>query len=182
MNINSLSTENLLFTQKLLQELPENKKLNLSEKQKTAFQKVLTEALLKSSDIKNLSDLQDQLILKDPKLFNMINVNNQNGFLNLLGTKLNKDSNLSNVQVQLLKSLNLTSEGSSSPSSNILISALTNSNLKQNKVTAKSQVGNNNAIKAKAKTSYQQQIPTNLSTNMGRMFSRIEQITSNFFV
>lgn len=178
MNINSQSTENLLFTQKLLQELPENKKLNLSEKQKTAFQKVLTEALLKSSDIKNLSDLQDQLILKDPKLFNMINLNNQNDFLNLLDTKLNKTSNLSNDQIQLLKSLNLTSEGSISPSSKILISELTNSNLKQ----VKSQVGNNNAIKTKAKTSYQQQIPINLRTNMGGMFSRIEQITSNFFV
>lgn len=80
MNINSLSIENLLLTQKLLQELPENKTLNLSEKQKASFKQILTEALLKSSDTKNLSDLQNQLFLKNPTLFNMINLNNQSGF------------------------------------------------------------------------------------------------------
>ncbi|WP_342535657.1 hypothetical protein MHI04_10155 [Lysinibacillus sp. FSL K6-1151] len=179
MNINSLSIENLLLTQKLLQELPENKTLNLSEKQKASFKQILTEALLKSSDTKNLSDLQNQLFLKNPTLFNMINLNTQSGFLNLLEAQLDEDYYLSKVQKQLLKSTDLTREGFISPSSNIVINTLVNSRLKPNKMAAKSHVDKHNT--AKAKTSYPQQIPIILSTNMGEMFSRIQQITSSFW-
>ena len=181
LNVNSLSTENILFTQKLLQELSENKKLNLSEEQKTAFKNVLTDTLFNSSNIKNLSDIQKQLLLKEPKVSNILDLYTENGFLNLFETKLDKDSNLSTVQKQLINSIGLTSEGSISSSTNTLIDAITNSTLKQNKVTDKTQVGNNNAVKAKAKFSYQQQIPISILTNMGGMASRIEQIRTNFF-
>ncbi|MFJ7952166.1 hypothetical protein ACIQZG_11630 [Lysinibacillus sp. NPDC096418] len=181
MNINSLSTENILFTQKLLQELSENKKLNLSEDQKTAFKNVLTDTLLNSSSIKDLSDIQRQSILKDAKVSNILDLYSENGFLNPLETKLDKDSNLSTVQKQLMNSNGLTSEGTISSSTNILLDAIANSTSKQNKVTDKAQVGNNNAVKAKAKSSYQQQIPLSISTNMGVMTSRIEHIKSNFF-
>lgn len=177
LNINSLSTENILFSQKLLQELSENKKLNLSEDQKTTFKNVLTDTLLNSSNTKNLSDIQRQALLKDPKIANIVDLYSENGFLNLLDTKLDKDSNLSTVQKQLINSNGLTSEGSLSSSANILIDTL----LKQNKVTDQEQARNNNAVKAKAKSSYQQQIPTSISTNMRNMASRIEQIRSNFF-
>jgi len=181
LNINSLSTENILFTQKLLQELSENKKLNLSEDQKTAFKNVLTDTLLNSSNIKNLSDKQRQSLLKDPKISNILDLSSENGFLDLLETKLDKDSNLSTVQKQLLNSIGLTSEGSISSSANIFMDDIANSTLIQNKVTDKAQAGNNNAVKAKARSSYQQQIPISISTNMGDMGSRIEQIRSNFF-
>ncbi|KOY82843.1 hypothetical protein I6G82_12410 [Lysinibacillus macroides] len=180
MNVNSLSTENILFTQKLLQELSENKKLNLSEEQKTAFKNVLTDTLFNSSNIKNLSDIQRQSLLKEPKV-SILDLYSENGFLNLLETKLDKDNNLSTVQKQLINSIGLTSDGSISSSTNILIDAIANSTLKQDKVIDKTQVGNNNAVKAKAKSSYQQQIPINILTNMGGMASRIEQIRTNFF-
>ncbi|TKI72537.1 hypothetical protein FC756_01380 [Lysinibacillus mangiferihumi] len=181
MNINFPSTENILFTQKLLQELSENKKLNLSEDQKTAFKNVLTDTLLNSSNIKKISDIQRQSLLKNPKESNILDLYSENGFLDLLETKLDKDSNLSTVQKQLINSIGLTSKGSISSSAKIFIDDIVNSTLKQNKVTDKVQAGNNNAVKAKARSLYQQQIPVSISTNMGDMTSRIEQIRSHFF-
>ena len=89
----------------------------------------------------------------------------ENGFLDLLETKLDKDSKLSTVQKQLINSIGLTSEGSISSSANIFIDDIVNSTLKQNKVTDKVQSGNNNTVKAKARSLYQQQIPISISTN-----------------
>lgn len=181
MNINSLSTENILFTQKLLKEVSENKKLNLSEAQKTAFKNVLTDTLLNSSNIKDLSDIQRQLLLKDPNVSKIFDLNSENGFLNLLDTNLEKGNNLSTIKNQLINSIGLTSKGSISSSDNVLINAISNSTLKQNNVTDKAHAGNKNSVKAKARSSYQQQIPVSMSTNMGDMAARIEQIRSNLF-
>lgn len=66
MTISSLSSENLLITQKLLQDVSDNKKLNLSAEQKIAFKEVLTEALL-GNGINTISDIQKQSIINELK-------------------------------------------------------------------------------------------------------------------
>ena len=179
LNINSLSTENVLFSQKLLQELSDNKTLNLSEDQKTAFKNVLSETLLKSSNEKNISNLQIQTLLQDSKTSNIMDLYSDSSFQSLLTSNLDKSSDLSAVQKQLFKKIGLPSDDTVSPSSNILIEALAKSTSNENKVSGKSQVDYNNVVKAKK--SYQQQLPINLSTNIGEMSSRIEHIRSNFF-
>jgi len=168
LTISSLSSENLLITQKLLQDVSDNKKLNLSAEQKIAFKEVLTETLL-GNGINTISDIQKQSIINELK--------KSNGLYGLNPTTLN-GSNVSTIQQQIFNSLGLSNPNTLS-SSNLLLTALSNTVANE---SATSKIGNNAAIKTKAMASYRQQSPISLSTNMGALASRIGDIRSGFFI
>ena len=168
MTISSLSSENLLITQKLLQDVSDNKKLNLSAEQKIAFKEVLTETLL-GNGINTISDIQKQSIINELK--------KSNGLYGLNPTTLN-GSNVSTIQQQIFNSLGLSNPNTLS-SSNLLLTALSNTVANE---SATSKIGNNAATKTKAMASYRQQSPISLSTNMGALASRIGDIRSGFFI
>ena len=173
MTISSLSSENLLITQKLLQDVSDNKKLNLSAEQKIAFKEVLTEALL-GNGINTISDIQKQSIINELK-----NSNGLNNYLNGLNPNTLGSSSVSSIQQQILNSLGLTNSNTPS-TSNLLLAALSNPSVASESATSK--IGNNTVAKTKAMASYQQQTPMNLSTNMGALASRIGDIRSGFFI
>jgi len=168
LTISSLSSENLLITQKLLQDVSDNKKLNLSAEQKIAFKEVLTETLL-GNGINTISDIQKQSIINELK--------KSNGLYGLNPTTLN-GSNVSTIQQQIFNSLGLSNPNTLS-SSNLLLTALSNTVANE---SATSKIGNNAATKTKAMASYRQQSPISLSTNMGALASRIGDIRSGFFI
>ncbi|QGG51421.1 hypothetical protein [Lysinibacillus pakistanensis] len=172
MTISSLSSENLLITQKLLQDVSDNKKLNLSAEQKIAFKEVLTEALL-GNGINTISDIQKQSIINELKKSNGLN----NYLYGLNPTTL--DGNVSTIQQQIFNSLGLSNPNILS-TSNPLLTALSNPSVASE--SAPSKIGNNAAAKTKAMASYQQQSPISLSTNMGALASRIGDIRSGFFI
>lgn len=172
MTISSLSSENLLITQKLLQDVSDNKKLNLSAEQKIAFKEVLTETLL-GNGINTISDIQKQSIINELKKSNGLN----NYLYGLNPTTLD-GSNVSTIQQQIFNSLGLSNPNTLS-SSNLLLTALSNTVANE---SATSKIGNNAAIKTKAMASYRQQSPISLSTNMGALASRIGDIRSGFFI
>lgn len=174
MTISSLSSENLLITQKLLQDVSDNKKLNLSAEQKIAFKEVLTEILLSNGTTNAVSDIQKQSIINELK-----NSNGLNSYLNALNPNALHGSGESTIQQQILNSLGLTNSNNQS-SSNLFLAALSNSSVAGEGATSK--IGNNTAAKTKAMASYQQQTPMNLSTNMGALASRIGDIRSGFFI
>lgn len=171
LNINFLSTENIIFTQKLLQEVSENKKLNLSEDQKITFKNVLAEILLNRSNINNLSNIKNQ---------SLVDLYRDYSFFDFFKTELDNNQKFSTAQLQLLYNIGLTDESSNSPFANMFMNNILNSTLNQNKVTDKEYIGDNNAVKARAKSLYQQQIP--ISSNIESITSRIEEIRTNFFV
>lgn len=171
MTISSLSSENLLITQKLLQDVSDNKKLNLSAEQKIAFKEVLTEALL-GNGINTISDIQKQSIINELKKSNGLN----NYLYGLNPTTLD-GSNVSTIQQQIFNSLGLSNSNTPS-TSNLLLTALSNTVANE---SATSKIGNNTA-KTKAMASYRQQSPISLSTNMGALASRIGDIRSGFFI
>lgn len=173
MTINSLSSENLLITQKLLQDVSDNKKLNLSAEQKIAFKEVLTEALL-GNGINTISNIQKQSIINELKKSNGLN----NYLYGLNPTTLD-GSNVSTIQQQIFNSLGLSNPNTLS-TSNLLLTALSNPSVASESATSK--IGSNAAAKTKAKASYQQQSPISLSTNMGALASRIGDIRSGFFI
>ena len=168
MTISSLSSENLLITQKLLQDVSDNKKLNLSAEQKIAFKEVLTEALL-GNGINTISDIQKQSIINELK--------KSNGLYGLNPTTLN-GSNVSTIQQQIFNSLGLSNPNTLS-TSNALLTALSNTVANE---SATSKIGKNAPTKTKAMASYRQQSPISLSTNMGALASRIGDIRSGFFI
>jgi len=173
LTISSLSSENLLITQKLLQDVSDNKKLNLSAEQKIAFKEVLTETLL-GNGINTISDIQKQSIINELKKSNGLN----NYLYGLNPTTLD-GSNVSTIQQQIFNSLGLTNSNTQA-TSNLLLTALSNPTVANESATSK--IGNNTAAKTKAMASYQQQSPMSLSTNMGEMASRIGDIRSGFFI
>ena len=172
MTISSLSSENLLITQKLLQDVSDNKKLNLSAEQKIAFKEVLTEALL-GNGINTISDIQKQSIINELKKSNGLN----NYLYGLNPTTLD-GSNVSTIQQQIFNSLGLSNPNTLS-TSNALLTALSNTVANE---SATSKIGKNAPTKTKAMASYRQQSPISLSTNMGALASRIGDIRSGFFI
>ena len=174
MAISSLSSENLLITQKLLQDVSDNKKLNLSAEQKIAFKEVLTEALLGNGTMNAVSDIQKQSIINELR-----NSNGLNSYLNVLNLNGLDGSDVSTIQQQIFNSLGLTNSNTQA-TSNLLLTALSNPTVANESATSK--IGNNTAAKTKAMASYQQQSPMSLSTNMGEMASRIGDIRSGFFI
>jgi len=172
LTISSLSSENLLITQKLLQDVSDNKKLNLSAEQKIAFKEVLTETLL-GNGINTISDIQKQSIINELKKSNGLN----NYLYGLNPTTLD-GSNVSTIQQQIFNSLGLSNPNTLS-TSNPLLTALSNTVANE---SATSKIGNNAATKTKAMASYRQQSPISLSTNMGALASRIGDIRSGFFI
>ncbi|MFO1443683.1 hypothetical protein KDN24_10765 [Bacillus sp. Bva_UNVM-123] len=158
---------------KFLQEVQNNKKLNLTDEQKISFKEVLVETLYGGSEVKSVNNIQKQLLLSG-----LTELNHGNDYRNLLLTNLDENSNLSIFQKQLLNSISNTKKDAVL-NSNILTNALSDLTLHKNTENSSSLV-DNNMIKSKAKSSYQQQMAMKLSSGYQAMASRIEQINSHF--
>ena len=158
---------------KFLQEVQDNKKINLTDEQKISFKEVLVETLYGGSELKNANNIQKQLLLSG-----LTELNHGNDYRSLSLTNLGENSNLSIFQKQLLNSISNTKEDAVLKSS-ILTNALSDLTVHQNTENSRSLI-DNNMIKSKAKSSYQQQMAMNLSSGYQAMASRIEQINSHF--